>query len=84
MYNEDDRKRGYIPVENRQRRLERHSFMHITIAVVTSNRYELKHFAQVIDIAADLKRYGKTLPGSVVVCERRIGREKKSGTRTGS
>jgi PleD family two-component response regulator len=84
LYNDKDRKNGYIQIENRQRALQRHNFMHITVVVVTSDRYELTHFAQVIDIATDLKRYGKTLPGSVVVCERRTGQQKALGTRTGS
>jgi diguanylate cyclase (GGDEF)-like protein len=84
LYREADRKKGYIQVENRQRRLQRYGFMGITIVVVSSERHELTHFAQVIDIAADLKRFGKTLPGSVVVCERRMGRQKTLGSRTGT
>jgi len=84
LYREKDRKRGFIQVENRQRELESHDFMHITVVVVTSYRYKLKHFAQVIDIATDLKRYGKTLRGSVVVCERRARQRRTLSTRTGS
>ncbi|UCF78500.1 MAG: response regulator [Candidatus Eiseniibacteriota bacterium] len=84
LYAETDRRRGYIEIENRQRVLERYDFMHITVVVVSSERYNLTHFAQVIDIAADLKRYGKTLPGSVVVCERRTAQHRAMGSRTGS
>jgi diguanylate cyclase (GGDEF)-like protein len=84
LYSEKDRKKGYIQVENRQRALTRHDFMYITVVVVTTDRHDLTHFAQVIDIATDLKRYGKTLPGSVVVCERRTGQQKTLGTKTGS
>ncbi len=84
LYSERDRKKGYIQVENRQRKLQRHDFMCITVVVVTSTRYELTHFAQVIDIATDLKRYGKTLPGSIVVFERRTGQQKTLGRQTGS
>jgi hypothetical protein len=45
--------------------------MTLTIAAVPSNKYKIKHLAHLNDLASELKRYGKTLRGSVVVCERR-------------
>ena len=45
--------------------------MSLTIAIVVDEGERLKHFAQVSDIASELKKFGKGLVGSVVVRERR-------------
>jgi hypothetical protein len=45
--------------------------MSVTIAVATFDPATGMHLAQVDDALRELKQYGKTLPGSVVVTERR-------------
>lgn len=45
--------------------------MSLTIALVLNDGERLKHFAQVSDIASELKKFGKGMTGSVVVRERR-------------
>jgi hypothetical protein len=45
--------------------------MSLTIALVLNDGQRLKHFAQVSDIASELKKFGKGMTGSVVVRERR-------------
>jgi hypothetical protein len=45
--------------------------MSLTIALVVDEEGTLKHYAQVNDIASELKQYGKRMAGSVVVRERR-------------
>lgn len=71
LLNEDDVKRGFFEVRNRQGEIARVSLMSITIALVVSTDNSINHFAEINDIASDLKRYGKKMKGSVVIRERR-------------
>ncbi len=71
LLGEDDVKRGYFEVPNRQGELARISLMSITIALVVSTDNKIEHFAEINDIASELKRYGKKVKGSVVIKERR-------------
>jgi GGDEF domain-containing protein len=84
LYDESDRRNGYIEVLNRRGEAERFGPMTMTIALVDSQRHNIEHFAQVSAIAAELKAYGKSLPGSVVVKERRTAQERVSDTKTGT
>ncbi|MBN1503672.1 MAG: response regulator [Candidatus Eisenbacteria bacterium] len=84
LYNEADRRRGYIEVRNRRGDVERFRPLTITIAMVDSQSHKISHFAQVSAIAAELKAYGKSMRGSVVVKERRTIQEKVPGTKTGT
>ncbi len=52
-------------------RLARISLMSITIALVLSTDNKIEHFAEINDIASELKKYGKRIKGSVVIKERR-------------
>jgi PleD family two-component response regulator len=71
LFSEEDVKRGYFEVRNRQGELARISLMSITIALVMSTDNNIEHFAEINDIASELKRYGKKIKGSVVIKERR-------------
>ncbi len=71
LLNEDDIRRGYMEIRNRLGEIRRMPLMSLTIALVMDEEAKLKHYAQVNDIATELKRYGKGLSGSVVVRERR-------------
>jgi len=71
LLNEEDVKRGFFEVRNRQGEIARVSLMSITIALVISADNSINHFAEINDIASDLKRYGKKMKGSVVIKERR-------------
>ncbi|MBK8232763.1 MAG: response regulator [Candidatus Eisenbacteria bacterium] len=71
LYSATDRARGYIQVVNRQGELERYGLMTLTIAAVSSESRQITHVAQVSDIAAQLKHYGKEQRRSIVVWERR-------------
>ncbi|MFN8547301.1 MAG: response regulator [Candidatus Eisenbacteria bacterium] len=73
LYSATDRARGYIQVVNRQGELERYGLMTLTIAAVSSEARSITHIAQVSDIAAQLKHYGKEQKRSVVVWDRRGG-----------
>lgn len=84
LYVPEDRKKGCLEVKNRRGDMECIPLMSITIAVVRSDSYVIEHFAKLIDIATELKSYGKSLPGSVVVCERRTEQQKTPASKTGT
>jgi diguanylate cyclase (GGDEF)-like protein len=71
LYEETDRARGSVRVLNRRHELEDFPLMSVTIAVVLFDPAAGTHLAQLDDALAELKQYGKSLPGSVVVSERR-------------
>lgn len=71
LLSDEDVKRGYFEVRNRQGEIARISLMSITIAVVVSTDNKIKHFAEINDIASGLKKYGKNMKGSVIIKERR-------------
>jgi hypothetical protein len=58
-------------VINRKGTVDRFPLLTMTIAVVKNTSGKLDHIARISDTASELKRYGKTLEGSVVVKERR-------------
>jgi PleD family two-component response regulator len=71
LMNEEDIRRGYLEIRNRLGEIKRVPLMSLTIALVLNDGERLKHFAQVSDIASELKKFGKGMTGSVVVKERR-------------
>ena len=71
LLDEDDVKRGYLEVRDRQGELKRIPVMSVTMALVMSTDNKIEHFAEINDIASSLKEYGKQIKGSVVVKERR-------------
>jgi diguanylate cyclase (GGDEF)-like protein len=87
LYQPEDRGRGFVRVLNRRHEYEDFPLMSVTIAIATYDPASGTHLAQVDDALTELKTYGKTLPGSVVVTERRrasageqaaVGKLKKS------
>jgi GGDEF domain-containing protein len=71
LLHEEDVRRGFMEVLSRLGEVKRMPLMSLTIALVVDDEGKLKHYAQVNDIASELKRYGKGMSGSVVVRERR-------------
>jgi len=71
LLNEEDIRKGYLEIRNRLGEIKRVPLMSLTIALVLNDGVRLKHFAQVSDIASELKKFGKGMTGSVVVRERR-------------
>ncbi len=70
-YDPEDRKRGFIMGKNRQGEQLTFPIMSISIAVVTNVQRPLFSNFQVGELAAELKEYAKSLPGSVYVVDRR-------------
>ena len=71
LYDAGDRERGHIEVKNRRHELEDFPLMTVTIALVSTDRTQVSHLAQLTDIAQELKAHGKGIPGSVLIGERR-------------
>jgi diguanylate cyclase (GGDEF)-like protein len=71
LYEPEDRELGFVRVLNRRHQYENFPLMSVTMAVATHDPASGVHLAQLDDVLTELKTYGKTLPGSVVVTERR-------------
>ena len=71
LLSEEDVRRGYLEIRDRQGQIKRIPVMSITIALVMSTDNHIGPFAEINDIASSLKEYGKRIDGSVVVKERR-------------
>jgi len=71
LFDKEDLDRGFVEVINRKGIVDRFPLLTITIAVVSGTNGEPDHIARISDVASELKRYGKTLEGSVIVRERR-------------
>lgn len=70
-YDEVDRERGWIEVPNRKGEMERFPIFTISIAVIINQKMMFKHPGEMSHMIADLKKYTKTIPGSVYMVERR-------------
>jgi PleD family two-component response regulator len=70
-YDRCDRERGFVEMEDRKGRLTRFPPMSISIAIVTNEGREFHHAAEISDVAAQLKRFAKTRPGSLWVKDQR-------------
>ncbi len=71
QYTVEDRKAGYFLGKDRRGTIHRIPLMTLSIGVVTNHKQEFAHTAQVSELAAEMKSYAKTLPGSVYVVDRR-------------
>lgn len=67
----DARARGYVETTDRQGRPAHFPLMTITVTIITNRDRAIEHPGQASDIAAELKRHAKTIPGSTVLRDRR-------------
>lgn len=73
FYNEADRQRGYITTMDRKNKTRDFPIMSLTVAIVAPRTQ--RHYAKIVESAAELKRYAKELAtrhGSIFVRDRRI------------
>lgn len=75
FYNEDDRERGCITTKNRKGEFDTFPLMSISLAIVTNERREINNYVEVGDIASDVKKKLKTMPGSNYFADRRADDE---------
>lgn len=73
LYSEEDRTRGGISVMDRQGEAVTYPIMTLSVAGVLTSKRPIGSYRELSDIAAEIKTYAKSLPGSVYVEERRRG-----------
>jgi len=73
FYDPEDRERGYLIGMTRQGQEVSFPIISLSIAVVTNQKRELKSHLEIGEIAAELKNYAKSTPGSTYVVDRRGG-----------
>ncbi len=71
FYQPEDRANGFIEMRDRQGEMRQVPMVSLGAAVVTNEQRVLEHPLQVAQIAAEIKRYVKTLSGSQVIFDRR-------------
>jgi len=71
LYSAQDLRQGYIETRDRRGTLNRFPIMSLSIAIVPNDKDQLQDYAQVGEAAAELKRYAKSIAGSVFVKEKR-------------
>lgn len=63
FYSVEDRERGSIITRDRQGDERSFPLVSLSIAVVTNERRDIRHYARLADLSAEIKRYLKGLPG---------------------
>lgn len=71
QYTEEDRKAGYFLGKDRRGSIHRIPLMALSIGVVTNQFQAFEHTGQISELAAEMKTYAKSLPGSKYVVDRR-------------
>ena len=74
LFAPEDVARGYFVIVDRQGKTTKQPCrIHITIAAVPNDDKQYSSYVAMVDIATELKKFGKTREGSVVVFDRRRG-----------
>jgi diguanylate cyclase (GGDEF)-like protein len=72
LYHPDDLQRGFLSGLDRHGMLRRFGLMTISIGVVTTERRSFANAAELAQVAAEMKHYAKTQPGSSYAANRRM------------
>jgi diguanylate cyclase (GGDEF)-like protein len=72
-YDDSDRERGWLEVENRRGEQQRFSMLTISIGVASTQRRGFAHFAEVVAVATEMKNFTKGQSGSSWAIDRRTG-----------
>jgi GGDEF domain-containing protein len=78
QYTDEDRRAGYFLGKDRRGNVHRVPLMTLSIGVVSNEMHPFTHTGQVSELAAEMKSYAKSLPGSKYVVDRRHGTENPS------
>jgi diguanylate cyclase (GGDEF)-like protein len=71
LYTPQDLRQGYIETRDRRGTLNRFPIMTLSIALLSTEERPFESYAKVGEAAAELKRYAKSIGGSVFVKEKR-------------
>jgi diguanylate cyclase (GGDEF)-like protein len=72
-YDEADRDRGWLEVEDRRGQQQRFGVLTISIGVASTQRRGFAHFAEVVAVATEMKNFTKGTAGSSWAIDRRTG-----------
>jgi diguanylate cyclase (GGDEF)-like protein len=72
LYDDADRERGFIEVENRRGELQRFPLISISVGVASTERRQFQHYAEAVAIATEMKSFTKGHDGSSWAVDRRI------------
>jgi hypothetical protein len=81
-YSSEDQEQGFIIGKDRKGREQTFPLLTVSVAMVTGDGHRFKNALEMAEMAAELKEYAKTLPGSNFVRERR-GESRAATGRTG-
>lgn len=73
QYSKEDQRTGTFVGKDRRGNEYEVPLMSLSIGVVTNDQRELTHTAEISELAAEMKTYAKTFPGSLYVVDRRTG-----------
>ncbi len=71
LYTAQDLRQGYIETRDRRGSLNRFPIMSLSVAIISNEQRPLENYAQIGEAAAELKRYAKSIGGSVYVKDKR-------------
>jgi len=72
FYSKKDYAAGYISGKDRKGNEEKFGLLAISIGIVSNTSHEISHVAQISEIAAELKKYAKSVDGSNFVRDKRL------------
>ena len=70
-YQNEDIKKGYITIRDRKGRLDLFPIMSLSIGIAHNLHQQFNNYLEVGEVAADLKKKAKEIPGSVWVTDKR-------------
>ena len=74
FYSEADRARGFMVAKDRSGAVREFPLMTLSIAIATNEKRALDHYAKIVDLSSEMKRYLKSLKnrtGSMYLKDRR-------------
>jgi EAL domain-containing protein (putative c-di-GMP-specific phosphodiesterase class I)/GGDEF domain-containing protein len=71
FYERADRERGYMLIKAKDGGYERHSFVSLSIAIITNEKMPFEHVAQITKAASQIHNYLKRFPASTYLKDRR-------------
>lgn len=71
FYNDEDRERKYTISKDRQGNEMKFGLLSVSIGIVSNTAQKITHVAQIAEIGAELKKFSKSLDGSVFVRDQR-------------
>ena len=69
---DDDKKKGFIVIENRRGEIEKFNIAALSIGVVTTKNRNFTHIGEISKLGAELKKYAKKTEESNYVVDRRV------------